>query len=111
LVNRNSRQCKDRWEKYLSPNIDFSKWKKEDDERLIQKVQGLGFHWVKMSQYFPNRTDASIKNRWNFLQRMKQIEIEKDNSKFQNQLLEFNFGGHFFDDFSLELPLDGNNLE
>jgi hypothetical protein len=41
---------------------------------------------------------------------MKQIELEKEKSKFQNQLLDFNLEEHISDDFSLELPFDENNL-
>jgi hypothetical protein len=52
-IKRNSRQCKDRREKLLSPNIDQSLWSKEEDSLLIEKRRELGAHWVKILQFFP----------------------------------------------------------
>jgi predicted unusual protein kinase regulating ubiquinone biosynthesis (AarF/ABC1/UbiB family) len=60
INNRNPRQCKDRWEKFLSPQVDQSPWTKEEDHLLIQKRNELGPHWIKISLFFPTRTDVSV---------------------------------------------------
>ena len=65
--NRNSRQCKDRYQTYLNPNILIGNWSKEEDELIINKYLELGNKWVKISKFFPNRTDTAIKNRFNHL--------------------------------------------
>jgi hypothetical protein len=87
MSNRNSRQCKERWEKFLSLQVDQSPWTKEEDDLLIQKRNEFGPHWVKISLFFPKRTDVSVKNRWNFLQK-------KTHEKPQNIILENEFHFH-----------------
>jgi hypothetical protein len=53
MINRNSRPCKDRWENFLSPNVDLSIWSEEEDSLLIEKRREFGAHWVKILQFFP----------------------------------------------------------
>lgn len=69
MENRNPRQCMERWNKYLSPDINRSPWTDEEDALLISKHAELGAKWVKISKFFNNRTDAALKNRWNVLLR------------------------------------------
>ena len=69
LENRSARQCKDRWNNYLSPNINKSEWTLEEDKILIEKQKEYGPKWVLISQFFKNRTDISVKNRWISLMR------------------------------------------
>lgn len=71
MVNRNPRQCRERWLNYLSPKVSNSPWSAEEDEMLKKLHEELGSKWVKISQYFENRTDTNIKNRWLVLQRQK----------------------------------------
>jgi hypothetical protein len=42
----------DRWEKFLSPNIDQRLWSKEEDSLLMDKRRELAAHWVKILQFF-----------------------------------------------------------
>jgi hypothetical protein len=77
MINRNPRQCKERWESYLSPRVDHSLWTTEEDNLLMQKRNEFGSHWVKISMHFPKRTDVSVKNRWIFLQKKIHDESEK----------------------------------
>lgn len=71
MGNRNQRQCKERWLNYLSPNVNFSPWTLEEDQKLENLHAEFGAKWVKIAQYFPSRTDTNIKNRWMVLQRQK----------------------------------------
>lgn len=71
LNGRNPRQCKDRWENYLSPDINTSDFTQEEDLLLLTKQKEIGSKWVKMKEYFNNRTDAMLKNRWQLLMRRK----------------------------------------
>jgi hypothetical protein len=77
MINRNSRQCKDRWENYLSPKVDLSLWTKEEDNLLIARRNEFGTHWVQIQHFFPKRTDIALKNRWNFLQREKHKNVQQ----------------------------------
>ena len=73
MKNRNARQCKERWTKYLSPDLNNSPWTNAEDKLLLSKVQELGQKWVKISKYFDKRTDANLKNRWNVLLRRAKL--------------------------------------
>lgn len=69
MENRNVRQCRERYTKYLSPDINRDPWTREEDSLLIEKHRQFGPKWVKISKFFNKRTDAAIKNRWNILLR------------------------------------------
>ena len=73
MGNRNERQCKERWTKYLSPDLNNSPWTADEDRLLVYKIQELGQKWVKISKFFDKRTDANLKNRWNVLQRRAKL--------------------------------------
>ena len=82
METRNPRQCKERYMKYLSPNLNKSAWTNEEDLLLISKYKEIGPKWVKISKFFDNRTDAALKNRWNILLR-RQKAAESMNQKTQ----------------------------
>ena len=63
--NRTRRQVRDRWNTYLSPDINMSAWTNEEDEILVKKIDENGFSWSKITPFFKGRTQMSIKNRWN----------------------------------------------
>jgi cytochrome c551/c552 len=44
-------------------------YSKEEDEVIIQKHKEIGPRWKKISVFFPSRSPAAIKNRWNYLYR------------------------------------------
>ena len=74
MPGRNPRQVKERWMYYLSPKLNHSPWTKEEDDLLLQKQQEIGSKWVRISQFFHNRTDAMVKNRFQVLKRREQKE-------------------------------------
>ena len=69
IPGRNARQCKERWNYYLSPSLNTSAWTQEEDHLLLSKQQELGSRWVQISKFFNNRTDAMVKNRFHVLMR------------------------------------------
>jgi succinate dehydrogenase flavin-adding protein (antitoxin of CptAB toxin-antitoxin module) len=78
MENRNPRQCRDRWELFLSPTLKQSEWTKEEDELLIVIKKKFGSQWRFIKDFFPDRTDVSIKNRWKYLQKVG--KLREDNS-------------------------------
>lgn len=76
MPGRNARQCKDRWCYYLSPDIKNTPWTDEEDRLLIEKRKELGPKWVRISKFFPNRTDVNIKNRWSVLERRRVSQMK-----------------------------------
>lgn len=85
MGNRNARQCKERWENYLSPSINNSPFTPEEDQLLLQKQKEIGSKWVQMRNFFDRRTDAALKNRWQMLIR-KQKKLQTLSIKKSSQL-------------------------
>ena len=69
MRTRNARQCRERWKNYLNPDLRLDPWTFEEDQLLIQKYSEFGSHWNKISKFFINRSDNSIRNRWQMLVR------------------------------------------
>lgn len=76
MDGRNSRQCRERWQYYLNPNLKVGDWTKEEDELILSKTKELGPKWMTIKNFFPNRTDAMIKNRYRFLMKNKNKKVE-----------------------------------
>ncbi|OHS93198.1 hypothetical protein TRFO_12025 [Tritrichomonas foetus] len=84
MNNRNQRQCRERWQKYLSPFVRFDPWTPDEDKMLNKLVSEFGQKWVKISQFFKNRTDINVKNRWMVLKRMSaKTPITNEITKFE----------------------------
>jgi hypothetical protein len=69
LGTKNPRQCKERWLNYLNPGLSMAQWTIEEELLLLEKYRELGPRWVTITKFFPNRTDAMLKNRFNRIQR------------------------------------------
>lgn len=76
LGTRNARQCRERWNNYLNPNLRNDPWTEEEDRLLLEKSAIYGTHWNKISKSFRCRSDNSIRNRYQLLMR----HMEKNNS-------------------------------
>ena len=62
---RSCRQCKERYESYLSPSIKHEKFSNEEDLLLIEKYEEFGSKWKLISSFFEGRSGNQLKNRWN----------------------------------------------
>ena len=71
LGNRSARQCRERFQNYLDPELNTSNWTPDEDELLLQKESEMGKKWKKMMPYFQNRSNVNIKNRFATLQNRK----------------------------------------
>lgn len=69
MGNRNSRQCKERWNNYLSPNINHNDFTLFEDLRILQMYQQFGSKWVMISKHLKGRSDVSVKSRYMVLKR------------------------------------------
>ena len=76
LGTRNARQCRERWNNYLNPELRFDAWTPEEDSLLLDKFAQFGTHWNKIAKCFNQRSDNAIRNRWQMLKR----HYEKHNS-------------------------------
>jgi hypothetical protein len=64
IPGRTSRQCRDRFANYLSPNLTKEPWSPEEDRILLERFEETGPHWFQLSPFLPGRSGHAIKNRW-----------------------------------------------
>lgn len=61
---KTARQVRDRYQNYLSPELNHLPWTEAEDNLLREKFVAHGPRWTVLRQFFGNRSDVSIKNRW-----------------------------------------------
>jgi hypothetical protein len=90
MPHRDSRQCKERWSHYLSPNLVNRPWTKTEDALLEAEVREHGHKWKAFEALFPGRAETNIKNRFNvlFRRRQKQMQFIMKNARASTQLPE-----------------------
>lgn len=81
MPDRNPRQCRERWLKYLSPTNRFEPFRPEEDELLRRLYRQFGAKWVKISRFFQRRTDIQVKNRWLVLMRKENKQGQPERSE------------------------------
>lgn len=69
MPGRNVRQCRERWNKFLSPNVNLNPFTHEEDIKLIDLYNELGPQWVRIGKCLGNRSDIAIKARFMLLER------------------------------------------
>jgi hypothetical protein len=58
------RQCRDRWQHYLSPTIIRSPWTYSEGKLLLEIAARFGYRWFLMTKWFPGRTAIEIRNHY-----------------------------------------------
>ena len=81
MLNRNARQCKDRWEGYLDTKINREEFSTEENYFILKKVEEVGKKWKVISSMMKRRTDVAVKAQYRKLVRRN---ITTDNVFFVN---------------------------
>eukprot|EP01017_Pseudomicrothorax_dubius_P046304 TRINITY_DN8135_c0_g1_i4.p1 TRINITY_DN8135_c0_g1~~TRINITY_DN8135_c0_g1_i4.p1 ORF type:complete len:488 (+),score=80.71 TRINITY_DN8135_c0_g1_i4:42-1466(+) len=84
-VYRTGKQCRERWINYLDPTINRANWTRSDDLQMLSLVQTYGKKWSKIAKNLNNRTENSVKNRFNSLLKRFADQLCKEES-FDAQL-------------------------
>ena len=86
IPGRNARQCRDRWQNYLSPEVVNGPWTQDEEELLVKKYEELGPSWKQIATFFPTRTDINIKSRWHLRERrLKKEELQMKKALLRQQ--------------------------
>ena len=110
IRGKNGRQCRERYQQYLSPNINKEPWTQEEDNLIIRLYEIYGPSWARIAEFFNGtRTNNSIKNRWNnhLRQNAEQNAFGNRNDSYQLHFSEpaspnFNSNEQFNDSVKVE---------
>mmetsp|Transcript_5167 Transcript_5167/g.7177 ORF Transcript_5167/g.7177 Transcript_5167/m.7177 type:complete len:257 (-) Transcript_5167:2067-2837(-) len=75
LHNRTGKQCRERWVNHLDPNINKNPWTAAEDLKLIKLQAQLGNRWVEFTKELPQRSENSVKNRWNLIMKRRSAKL------------------------------------
>ena len=89
MKDKNKRQCKNRWEYYLDPNLNTSQFSPYEDFLLMEKYNEFGKKWVTISKFFNNRTDGQIKIRFSHLFKNEIKATKSENLKKSTKVDDF----------------------
>lgn len=89
MQGRSSRQCRDRWNHYLSPFANNEEWNSEEDLIIIEQLKLVGKQWTYISSLLAGRTSIAVRNRACKLSRKKDADpliknLLKDEYKKKN---------------------------
>jgi hypothetical protein len=71
MPGRTVRQCRDRWNHYLTPDTKVTDWTPDEEKLLIKQICLIGRQWSKLTALFPGRTGIAIRNHCCKLARQK----------------------------------------
>jgi len=83
LKDKTSRQCRRRWNTYLSTAYKKGSWSHEEDIILFEAHKKFGNRWTEIAKVVQGRTDNAVKNRFNALckKHAKKEALSKENDE------------------------------
>lgn len=76
-MTNSTRQCRERWKNFISPELIKTPFTKEDDELLISLHKMLGGRWAKIAHQLPGRTENTVKTRYRQLISLKRKDLAR----------------------------------
>ncbi|KAK9809981.1 hypothetical protein WJX72_002926 [[Myrmecia] bisecta] len=75
---RIGKQCRERWNNQLRPDINREAWSEQEEQLLIDGHKVLGNRWADIAKNIPGRTENHVKNHWNAVLRRKDTQNESN---------------------------------
>lgn len=64
VPGRSSKQCRERWNNFLRPDINRAPFSPEEDGLLIRLCQQYHYSWAAVAKNLPGRTENNVKSRY-----------------------------------------------
>lgn len=80
MRNRSARQCRERYNNYLRPELTNGTWTPEENDLLNQLYEKYGPKWSLIAQNFIGRSAVNIKNHHSSL--VSQMSVKNRSNKF-----------------------------
>ena len=64
VPTRTSKQCRERWNHRLDPQLKHEPFEAWEDQLIIEKQREIGNRWSVIAHQLPGRSASSVKNRW-----------------------------------------------
>ncbi|EAX90147.1 Myb-like DNA-binding domain containing protein [Trichomonas vaginalis G3] len=114
MKDRTARQCKDRWEKFLAPELNRGPFNTDEDNLILEKYEQFGPQWTKIASFLSKRSDVAVKARHKYLIRHnikntnEKINISNDTKQaedLKNVMIDNSQLGELsmFDEFAFNL--------
>ena len=89
LAIRSGKQCKERWNNYLNPEINRGFWTNEEDSRILELYNEYGKKWSTIAKMMKDRTESAVKNRIkSLLNKIKQDLKKNDDLEIDQKIAQ-----------------------